>query len=132
MESPNVSAVREAYALARRADHRTLRQRIADDATWEPAREGAWNPCRDADQIVRTLLWRAHANALRPGETIDLGDRVLVQLRGRRLERLGARGFFPKLFQIVVLRDGMIASMQDYPNRETAYAAAGLNPNPIP
>jgi ketosteroid isomerase-like protein len=36
--------VREAYDLARRSDHRRLRQLIADDATWHPAREGAWNP----------------------------------------------------------------------------------------
>lgn len=124
--SGNVQAVLEAYELARRGDHRTLRARLADDATWHPAREGAWNPCRDADQIVRTLLWRATANGLRPGETIDLGDRVLVRLRGRRLDRLGGRGLVPKLFQIVVLRDGKIVSLRDYARREEALAAAGL------
>ena len=59
--SANVAAVVEAYELARRGDHRTLRERLADDATWHPAREDAWNPCRNADQIVRTLLWRAGA-----------------------------------------------------------------------
>jgi ketosteroid isomerase-like protein len=127
-ESANVTAVLEAYALARRADHRALRQRIVDDATWHPAREGAWNPCRDADQIVRTLLWRTSANRMRPSETIDLGDRVLLQVRGRRLDRLGASGFIPRLFQIVVLRDGMIVSIRDYPRREEALAAAGLRP----
>jgi len=125
-ESRNVQAVREAYELARRADHKTLRTRILDDATWRPAKEGAWNPCRDADQIVRTLLWRAHANRLRPGEVIDLGDRVLVQLKGVRLGRLGGRGLFPRLHQIVVVRDGKIVRMQDYPGREEALAAAGL------
>jgi len=125
-QSANVAAVLEAYDLARRGKHRELRPRIVDDATWHPAREGAWNPCRDADQIVRTLLWRAHANRMRPGETIDLGDRVLIQLKGVRLGRLGARGFFPRLFQIVVLRDGKIVRMQDYPGRDEALAAAGL------
>jgi ketosteroid isomerase-like protein len=124
--SPNVAAVLEAYELARKGDHRQLRTRIVDEATWYPAKEGAWNPCRDADQIVRTLLWRRHANRMRPGETIDLGDRVLIQLKGVRLARLGARGLFPKLFQIVVLRDGKIVRMQDYPGREEALAAAGL------
>jgi hypothetical protein len=57
---------------------------------------------------------------------IDLGDRVLVQLRGRRLERLGAKGLIPRLFQIVVVREGKVASIQDYGRREEAYAAAGL------
>jgi ketosteroid isomerase-like protein len=124
----NVDAVREAYRLARRSDHRALRPRIADDATWHPAREGAWNPCRDADQIVRTLLWRTHANRMRPGEIIDLGDRVLIQLKGVRFGRLGGRGLFPRLFQVVVLRDGKIVGMRDYASREEALAAAGLRP----
>ena len=125
-QSANVSAVLEAYELAKRADHQTLRTRLVEDATWHPAREGAWNPCRNADQIVRTLLWRTHANRMRPGEVIDLGDRVLLQVKGVRLGRLGGRGFRPRLFQIVVVRDGKIVSMQDYPCREDAFAAAGL------
>ena len=125
-QSANVAAVLEAYALAKRSDHETLRTRLAADATWHPAREGAWNPCRDADQIVRTLLWRTHANRMRPGEIIDLGDRVLVQLKGIRLGRLGGRGLFPRLFQIVVVREGKIVSMRDYAGRDEAFAAAGL------
>jgi ketosteroid isomerase-like protein len=122
----NVEAVEQIFALARRADYRTLRTRLHDDVTWHPAQEGKWKPCTDADEVVRTLLWRAEANRLRPGEMIDLGDRVLVQLRGRRLERLGAKGFIPRLFQIIVLREGKVVSIQDYGRREDAYAAAGL------
>jgi ketosteroid isomerase-like protein len=122
----NTERVRELYDLARRTNHRELRTRLHDDVTWHPAREGVWDPCVDADEVVRTMLWRAEANRLRPGETIELGDRVLVQLRGKRLERLGAKGFIPRLFQIVVFRDGKVASMQDYPRREDALTAAGL------
>jgi ketosteroid isomerase-like protein len=125
-ESRNVVAVREAYELARKAKHAELRARLADDATWLPAKEGKWNPCRDADQIVQTLLWRAGLNRMRPTDLIDLGDRVLIRVRGRHLTRMGAKGLFPTLFQIVVLRDGKIVSMQDYARREDAYAAAGL------
>jgi ketosteroid isomerase-like protein len=118
--------VEEIYQLARRADHRALRARLHDDATWHPAKEGAWKPCENADEVVRTMLWRAEANRLRPGEMIELGDRVLVQLRGKRLERLGARGLVPRLFQIIVLRDGKIVSIHDYGRRQDAHAAAGL------
>jgi hypothetical protein len=57
---------------------------------------------------------------------IELGDHVLVQLRGRRLERLGAKGLVPRLFQIFVLREGKIVSIQDYGRRDEAHAAAGL------
>jgi ketosteroid isomerase-like protein len=126
MSTPK-ETVQEAYALARKSDHRALRRLIADDATWHPAREGAWNPCRDGDMIVRTMLWRAGmANRLRPGETIELGSQVLVRVRGVRLRRLGVPGFRPALFQIVEVRDGKIVRMQDYPDRDEALAAAGL------
>ena len=124
--SATLDVVQEAYGLARRGDHRQLRELVADDATWHPAREGAWKPCENADEVVRTMLWRAEANRLRPGEMIELGDRILVQLRGRRLERLGAKGFVPRLFQIVQLREGKIVSIRDYGRREEAHAAAGL------
>ena len=121
--------VRQAYELARRSDHRTLRTLIADEATWHPAREGAWNPCRDADTIVRTMLWRCGpANRFRPGEAIELGNEVLFPLRGTRMRRLGARGFRGKLAQIVEVRDGKIVRMQDYPGLEEALAAAGVQP----
>jgi ketosteroid isomerase-like protein len=126
MQSANTDAIVEIFHLARRADHRSLRTRLHDDVTWHPAREGAWKPCTTADEVVRTLLWRTNANRLRPGEMIDLGDRVLVQLRGRRLERLGAIGFIPRLFQIVVLREGKVASMRDYASRDDALVAAGI------
>jgi ketosteroid isomerase-like protein len=126
MDSANTAAIEEIFRLARRADHRSLRSHLHDDVTWHPAREGAWNPCTSADEVVRTLLWRASANRLRPAQMIDLGDRVLVELRGRRLERLGARGFLPRLFQIVVLREGKVVSIRDYARREDALAAAGI------
>jgi ketosteroid isomerase-like protein len=122
----NVAAVREVYDLARRADHAELRRRLHDDVTWHPARDGAWKPCSTADEVVRTMLWRATANRLRPGEILDVGDRVLVQLRGTRLDRLGAKGFIPRLFQVIVVRDGKVASIRDYPRREDALVAAGL------
>jgi ketosteroid isomerase-like protein len=124
--SANQETIETVYKLARRADHRELRKFLHDDATWHPAASAKWNPCSTADEIVRTMLWRAEANRLRPGEMIDLGDRVLVHMRGRRLDRLGAKGLVPRLFQIFVVRNGKVASIQDYGRRAEAYAAAGL------
>jgi ketosteroid isomerase-like protein len=126
-ESANVGVVREVYELARRAQHEQLRQRLAPDVTWHPAKEGGWKPCTNADEVVKTLLWRAGMNKLRPHDFLDVGDRVIYQLRGRGIGRLGAKGFFfQRLFQIAVIRGGKVVSMQDYPNRATALAAAGL------
>ena len=126
MTSANTAAVEKMFQLARRADHRTLLMHLHDDVTWHPAQDGAWKACTSAEEVVRTLLWRASANRLRPGEMIDLGDRVFVQLRGRRLDRLGAKGFVPRLFQVIVLREGKVASIRDYAKREDALAAAGI------
>ena len=128
-DSPNVETVRVVYELARRARHEELRRHLADDVTWHPAREGAWKPCTNADEVVKTLLWRAGMNKMRPLDFLDLGDRVVYQLRGRAIGRLGARGIlFPRLFQIAVVRGSKVVSMQDYSTRADAYAAAGLKP----
>ena len=117
----------QAYALARKSNHKKLRELVADDATWEPSKKGKWNACTDADQIVRTLLWRAgSANRMRPGQTIELGQHVVMRLRGRRLERLGAKGFWaPKLFQVVEVKAGKIARIRDFGTMEEALAGTG-------
>jgi hypothetical protein len=122
-----VEVVAEAYTLAKRANHRKLRELIADNATWEPTEKKKWNPCTDADQIVRTLLWRAgSANRMRPSESIDLGQFAVHRLRGRRLERLGARGFWiPKLYQVVEVKAGKIVRMRDFGTLKEALAGTG-------
>ena len=126
MSSAN-EVVAEAYALARKSSHKKLRELVADDATWEPSKKGKWNPCKDADQIVRTLLWRAgSANRMRPVQTIDLGQHVVMRLRGRRLERIGAQGFWaPKLFQVVEVKAGKIVRIRDFGTMEEALAGTG-------
>ncbi|MDX6481919.1 MAG: hypothetical protein QOG85_2429 [Gaiellaceae bacterium] len=119
--------VAEAYSLARKSNHKKLRGLFADDATWEPSKKGKWNACKNPDEIVRTLLWRAgSANRMRPIQTIELGSFVVMRLRGRRLERLGAQGFWaPKLFQVAEVRGGKIARLRDYGTMEEALAGAG-------
>lgn len=122
----NSELVKEIYELARRANHRELRTHLHDDVTWHPAQEDGWRPCTTADEVVQTMLWRSSANRLRPGQMIDLGGLVFVQLRGKRLERIGGKGFVPKLFQVIAFREGKVAKIQDYARRADALAAAGV------
>ena len=130
--SASLDVVTQAYKLAKKADHKKLRLLIADDATWEPARKGdkkpKWNRCKNADEVVRTLLWRAgSANRMRPSPApLELGQSVVIKLRGRRLERLGARGFWvPKLFQVIDVKGGKIVRIRDYGTMEEALAGSG-------
>jgi ketosteroid isomerase-like protein len=122
----NTDLVDEIYELARRANHRELRTLLHDDVTWHPAREDAWRACTNADEVVQTMLWRSSANRLRPGEMLDLGGLVFVQLRGKRLERIGGKGFVPKLFQVIAIREGKVVSIKDYARRTEALEAAGV------
>ena len=119
--------VTEAYKMAKRADHRKLRALLTDDATWEPSEKKKWNACRDPDQVVRTMLWRAgSANHMRPSEPMEFGQYAVYRLRGRRLERLGARGFWiPKLYQVAEVKAGKIARMRDYGTLTEALAGTG-------
>ena len=123
--SAETDLVAEAYALAKKTDRKKLRELIADDATWEPSAKRKWKACGDADEIVRTLLWRAgRANKMRPGETMEFGGFVVFKLRGKRLERLGAKGFWaPKLYQVVEVRGGKIVRMHDHGTLVEALAA---------
>jgi len=124
----NVEIVREIYELARRGNHRELRTRLSDDATWHPVHDDAWKACTTADEVVKTMLWRSQANRLRPGDMLELGGLVFVQLRGKRLERLGAKGLVPKLFQVIAVREGKVVSIHDYARRNEALEAAGVKP----
>ena len=127
-----------AYIRQRRRGARDLRARPArqarrgarllhDDVSWHPAREGAWKPCVDADEVAADAAVACGHEQVPPGRHRSTSATAsLVQLRGRGIDRLGAKGLFPRLFQIVVFRDGKVASIQDYPRREDAFAAAGL------
>ena len=125
--SDALDVVAEAYALAKKGKNIELRKLIADDATWEPTKKKKWNACKNADQIVKTLLYRAAAaNRMRPGQTIELGQYVVMRLRGRRLERIGAKGFWaPKLFQVVEVKAGKIVRIRDFGTMEEALAGTG-------
>jgi ketosteroid isomerase-like protein len=125
--SVSSDVVTQAYALAKKSKHRQLRELIADDATWEPTAKRKWKPCENADEIVRALVWRTgKANRMRPGEMLELGKYVVMRVRGRRLERLGAKGFWaPKLFQVVEVSSGKIVRMHDYGSMQEALAATG-------
>jgi ketosteroid isomerase-like protein len=119
----NGDRVRELYRIGRRGRVEEAAALVAEAATWHSART---RPCETREDVVKTLFWLANAHRLRPREVIEVGDSVVVVLRGAHLRRLGARGLVPRLFQVVTLRAGQVTSIRDYGRREDAFAAAGL------
>jgi hypothetical protein len=121
------SRTEELYRRARRGSPSDVAELIADDATWHGVEGVKWAPCENAEQIVRTLMWRANMLKLAPRETIPLGDREVVSLRGRHLGRLGGKGFWvQRLFQVVTWRGGRVVRIQDYRTHQEALADAGV------
>jgi ketosteroid isomerase-like protein len=119
-----VARVREAYALLRRGDPRDLLELIHPDAVWR-AVDGREQHGTEA--VAKTFLWLGAMHRLRAGEVIDLGDRVVVAVSGRRMNRLGSSSWLGRrIYQVVVVRDGKLVEVQDYPDRKAAFAAVGL------
>ena len=126
MSHADVELVREAYTLLRRGDARFLRPLVADDATWEPAARTSRRRSENGDELTERWLYRARTHRLHVTETADLGNRVLVGVAGRRMGYMGARWWGRTIFQLVTVRDGRIAHVQDFRTREEALASLGV------
>jgi ketosteroid isomerase-like protein len=122
----NVEWVRETYQLLRRGDPRQVLARIAPDATWQPAKETPRRTSDNGRELAQRLVWRATVHRLRATELIDLGDRVLVTLVGRRMQYLGATWWGRRIYQIVTLRDGRISRLEDFRRLDEALESAGV------
>jgi ketosteroid isomerase-like protein len=118
-----VERVRDAYRLIRRGDPRELLELLHPEAVWHGV-DGRGQQGMDA--VAKALLWVGAAHRLRATEFVDVGDRVVVVVIGRRMNKLGASGWRRKIFQVVVVRDGKISEIQDYADREAAFASVGL------
>ena len=119
MSDATVERVRQAYRLIRRGNPLELLELVAPDAVWE-------GTCEGGEQLAKTLLWRGAVHRLRATSFVDVGDRVVVSVAGRRMGKLGAPWWAWRIFQVVTVRDGKIARIQDFPRRADAFAAVGL------
>ena len=130
MAGGDLDRVREMYALLHRGDPRRLPELIHPEATWEPARNTPRHRAEDGEELAKRLLWRGGYHRLRVREAVDLHDRVLVTLTGRRMHFLGARFMSRRVFQLVTLREGRVARLEDFPTLDEALAAAGIRREP--
>jgi ketosteroid isomerase-like protein len=118
-----VARVRDAYGLIRRGDPRLLFEFVDSDVVW---RGTDGKEQRGSEAVVKALLWVGAVHRLRATEFVDVGDRVVVSVMGRRMNRLGAAWWGWRIFQVVAVRDGRIVEIADYAGRDEAFAAVGL------
>jgi ketosteroid isomerase-like protein len=85
-------------------------------------------PCQNRSQV---LAWyrsgREAGTRARVTETIAVGDTILVGLRVTGSETGPAVGGEANRWQVLRLRDGMVADIRGFDARDEAAAAAGLN-----
>jgi ketosteroid isomerase-like protein len=118
--------VRAVYGAVHRADAKELRPLVADDAYWQPSSDTPRRPAEGGDEVAKRLAWRGAVHRLRLTNVVPLGDRAIVTLVGRRMHYLGARYWDRRIYQVVTLRNGRIARIEDYRRHKDALAAAGV------
>jgi ketosteroid isomerase-like protein len=86
-------------------------------------------PCQNRRQV---LAWyragREAGTRARVTETVVAGDRILVGLRVFRTEADSGAGDESDRWQVLTVRDGLVADIRGFDNREEAVAAAGVRP----
>ena len=123
MSKATVARVRDAYRLIRRGDPRQLLDFVDREVVW---RGTDGREQRGSEAVLKALLWAGAVHRLRATDFVDVGDRVVVSVTGRRMNRLGAAWWGRRIFQVVAVRDGQIVEIADYASRNEAFAAVGL------
>jgi ketosteroid isomerase-like protein len=114
-----------AHALAE-ADLDAYADLLHPDVRWGPPGDPS-PPCQSRAQV---LAWyrngREAGTRARVTETVAAGDKILVGLRvSGPSTGAGAGGEFDR-WQVLTVRDGMVADIRGFENRDQAAAAAGL------
>jgi ketosteroid isomerase-like protein len=84
-------------------------------------------PCQDRAQVLAWYRGGRDAGVrARVTETVAAGDRILVGLRVSGTETDPGVGGEVDRWQVLALRDGMVADIRGFDNRDDAATAAGL------
>jgi hypothetical protein len=84
-------------------------------------------PCQNRAQVLAWYRGGRDAGVrARVTETIAVGDKILVGLQVSRTENERGLGGGVDRWQVLTLRDGMVADIRGFDNRAEATAAAGL------
>lgn len=122
-----VDVVRKLFAEVERGEVESLEMRLTEDVVWRLPKTGR---LRRTKVIARGPEQVAPALSANYGTVVadvlgGAGDRVMVVLRWVRVEAQNA----PVVYQVLTVRDGKIAELHDYHDRDEAVAALGREPS---
>ena len=124
MEPDPMSVVETWDRSLRDADWEAARSVLADDASYVTQSEEGAVSCTNADQIVALMRsWKGKLPDVEVVEWEPIGSSVLARLRQP------AWGDDADWYQVLTVQHGLIARLDDHPDREAALASiAGASP----
>jgi ketosteroid isomerase-like protein len=122
-----VDAVRELYANVERGEVESLEERLTDDVVWRLQKRSRLRAAKIVASGPGEVAVSLSANygAVVADEFVGEGDRVMVVFIGVTPDS----GDDPVFWQVLEVRDGKIASLQDHVARDEALAAIGREPS---
>jgi ketosteroid isomerase-like protein len=124
--SRNLDLLQAAYQRAGRDGVDAVVDLLDPQVEWLAAQPGPWD-CHDREQVVETFR-RQYDHGVRAdfGEPVEVGDKVILDVRPYRRDEQGNKTDEQRLWQVLTMRGGKIVRIQDYTDQATALQVAGL------
>jgi len=128
--SRNLDLLRAAFQRTGRDGVDAVVDLLDPQVEWIAAQPGPWD-CHDREQVVE-MFRRQYDHGVRAdfGESVEVGDKVILDVRPYRRDEQGNTTDEQRLWQVLTMRDGKIVHIQDYTDQATALQAAGLSLGP--
>jgi ketosteroid isomerase-like protein len=115
--SRTLDLLKAAYQRAGRDGVDAVVDLLDPQVEWLAAQPGPWD-CHDREQVLETFR-RQYEHGVRAdfGEPIEVGDKVILDVRPYRRDEQGNKTDQQRLWQVLTMRDGKIAASRTTPTR---------------
>ena len=129
MSQENVEIVRAVYDCWRRGDFRATANKVAPDFEWKQVHgvvEPGSHVGAGASRALRSIFEVYEDLRVEAEEYVDAGDTIVVVARAHGTARGSGLHMDQRLAFVWTVRGGKPVQMEQYPNREDALKAVGL------
>ena len=129
MSHENVEVVRAVYDCWRQGDFRATANKVAPDFEWKQVHgvvEPGSHVGADANRALRSIFEVYEDLRVEAEEYVDAGDTIVVVARAHGTARGSGLHMDQRLAFVWTVREGKPVQMEQYPNREDALKAVGL------